>query len=516
MGELLDVIGDVVGSYGLFIGVVCILSILWLIPFGIKYFKSDGTGYSEFCAMFNITEHGFGFITFEWSGFSRYLPKQLFAMRNSMNVLASRFFKISFMIGVYLSMIMLVICAAFLVFHLFYFVFGLIPSNEYMHPKSVEAAPTLPKMDMVMLIPGVNIPLNQVSLLIIALVVCLIVHEFGHAIAADYHDVKVESFGFSIFYFLPSAFVAIETESLERRPLFVRLMVYCGGVWHNIILCIIIGFGLFLFFNPTSFLSIVERPANGVFVKHVHTENPLYGDLNQYDNILSINGLSISKVDNFMEVIQELKSKRGFMVPKKHIEQQRQSYNNKCCTDENDDERYSLLCFKGKEDVCMNVRQTTVFSVCNGVPEPDDHECILPHSDSSIHILRVSVLGKQDLLYMGTLEQFLSQVVVSDVKVINLFSKFMTLGMAFYAQKLLEYTAALSLGLAVFNLAPVEFLDGAKIYETLFIYYIQYFTTSKEEIERVKTVYRRILSTFKVILILNIVAAFINAFKVII
>jgi len=130
--------------------------------------------------------------------------------------------------------------------------------------------------------------------------------------------------------------------------------------------------------------------------------------------------------------------------------------------------------------------------------------------------LAISVEGRDvDLLYFGTISQFHSEVIVSDVKIRSWLDSIISLDMVHTLQKLLEYTSALSLGLAVFNLAPVEFLDGAKIYETLFIYYIKTCVT-KDEIEQVRNVYRKLLATFKVILILNIIVAFINAFRILI
>nr|CAG4708056.1 unnamed protein product [Naegleria fowleri] len=532
-------LSEFVANYGLLILMLLSLSGLWLIPLLYKLIQGDHK-YSEMCSRWNIIEHGIGYITWEWNSFSKYLPKQVLSSSRlylKMNGVVRGIFNTSFGFGVFMSVLLGIICALFLVLHLIYFVWtiGMIPLSKQLEiskataQDETEASSALIEASMVMLIPGVNLPFNQISLLIVSLIICVVVHEYGHAIAADYQDLRIENFGFSVHYFLPSAYVSIETETLEKKPLFSRLMIYCGGVWHNVLLCFFIGILIFLFFNPTSYFSIIERPLgnNGVFVKSVDVDNPLYHDLKSNDIILSINRIPMKDVTSFTGSYDILKTKRGFSVSTEIISQQEQLYNNKCCLKESDDDGSRLLCFKFANDllrqgVCMKVRDVTEHPSCsfknhNMQHEKEHSECMVPDADSGLFILRIKVLEKEtDLIYFGTLEQFYHQVIVSDVKVKDFLSFLISLDFVSDLKKFLEYTIALSLGLAVFNLAPVEFLDGAKIYEVLFIYYLRYFAVKKEDIDHVKTIYERLLSVFKVVLILNICVAFINAFRVVI
>ncbi|KAG2382988.1 hypothetical protein C9374_004955 [Naegleria lovaniensis] len=523
-----------VHDYGLLILLLLGLTSLWWIPLLYKLIQGDHK-YSEMCSRWNIIENGMGYMTLEWNSFSKYLPKQLSSSRPYLNGILRGIFNMSFGFGALMSVMLGLLCALFLVLHLIYFVFSISSSfaSKYGYPSQnesdlqAEASPSF-ETSMVMLIPGVNLPFNQISLLIVSLIICVIVHEYGHAIAADYQDLRIETFGFSIHYILPSAYVSIETESLEKKPLFARMMIYCGGVWHNILLCFFIGILIFVFFNPSSsYFSLIERPFdnNGVFVKSVDIDNPLYHDLKPNDIILSINNIPMKDVSTFTGSYDRLRANRGFLVSAKVLSEQDELYNKKCCLKESDDDGGRLLCFKfannlQQQGVCMKVRDVTTNPSCSinihkARQELEQNECMVPDVDNGLFILRLKVLEKEtDLIYFGTMEQFYHQVIVSDVKVKDSLSYLISLDFVSDLKKLLEYTIALSLGLAVFNLAPVEFLDGAKIYEVLFLYYLRRFAVKKEDMDHVKTTYDRLLSVFKVVLVLNICVAFINAFRV--
>jgi len=48
------------------------------------------------------------------------------------------------------------------------------------------------------LLPGVNLPLEEIGYYITTLVLCLVVHEMGHALAAVMEDVPVTGFGIKV------------------------------------------------------------------------------------------------------------------------------------------------------------------------------------------------------------------------------------------------------------------------------------------------------------------------------
>ncbi|KAL9651604.1 hypothetical protein ABK040_001549 [Willaertia magna] len=526
-----------------------LISLSWLIPYllqKLNYFKNE-YDFQNFCNKYNITEIGFGYITFEFDNFYKILPKHLFQNYKSLQNSTQKFLKLSFTIGVYICLFISLICILFLILHLFYFIFTLpssLPKRNFNKEenlfaedrtvasanKKVEAREqerkqeeeikeeeeltnNFPQLSMVMLIPGINLPLNQLPILFISLFICIIFHEFGHAIAANDENINVECFGICINYLIfPSAYVSLPTNQLEKQSIFVKLKIYCGGVWFNFKLCFIFFILLLLFFNANYYTSFIERPSykKGVFIKQVNINNPLYDELSpNKDIIVSINDCPVNDVKGFINCLSLMKRNKGFKITNTFKEEQLLKYKNKCCKDEKDDDDSRLLCFTNdiKENLCMKARELVDnFETCQSL---NDHNCFIPQE---YNILSIGLINrKEHLLFYGDIDSFYNEVIVSDVRLKEILS-FLSIDFIFQLQKLIEYTIALSLGLAVFNLAPVELLDGAKILECLFLFFSKYYN-SRDDIEKMKVWYSRILFFFKWILCLNIVAAFINAFK---
>ena len=60
-----------------------------------------------------------------------------------------------------------------------------------------------------------------------------VLHEAGHALAAEVAGLPVLGAGVVIFLVFPAAFVELETAGLAALPPWTQLQVYSGGVWHN-------------------------------------------------------------------------------------------------------------------------------------------------------------------------------------------------------------------------------------------------------------------------------------------
>lgn len=64
---------------------------------------------------------------------------------------------------------------------------------------SALASPSgVPPVQLEILLPGVNLPLEEIGYYITTLVLCLVVHEMGHALAAVLEDVPVTGFGIKV------------------------------------------------------------------------------------------------------------------------------------------------------------------------------------------------------------------------------------------------------------------------------------------------------------------------------
>lgn len=60
------------------------------------------------------------------------------------------------------------------------------------------AASEAPRVQLEILLPGVNLPLEEIGYYIVTLVLCTLLHELGHALAAVLEDVPVTGFGFKV------------------------------------------------------------------------------------------------------------------------------------------------------------------------------------------------------------------------------------------------------------------------------------------------------------------------------
>ncbi|KAI9261401.1 hypothetical protein BDA99DRAFT_511279 [Phascolomyces articulosus] len=112
--------------------------------------------------------------------------------------------------------------------------------NRYRKRSLEEATTTTSSSDdeqvFLPMIPGVTVPLSHLGYYLLALLVCGVFHEAGHAIAAYCQRVPIKSAGIFVYYIYPGAFVNISDHALHLIAPFRQLKIICAGVWHNIIL----------------------------------------------------------------------------------------------------------------------------------------------------------------------------------------------------------------------------------------------------------------------------------------
>ena len=125
-----------------------------------------------------------------------------------------------FDIGVALGLVLMVTSVLVLVYSLYQALFGNSDSDQVLTP----------------MMPGVNIPWNQLMYYFVTLVICGVFHEIGHALAAVTENVRINGFGVFIFFLYPGAFVDLHSDHLAVISPRRQLRIYCAGVWHNIIL----------------------------------------------------------------------------------------------------------------------------------------------------------------------------------------------------------------------------------------------------------------------------------------
>lgn len=72
-------------------------------------------------------------------------------------------------------------------------------------------------------IPGVNVPFEQLIHFFLALLVCTVFHEFGHAIAASCEQVRVNGCGYFLYILYPGAYVELNQEQVEMVSAYRQL-----------------------------------------------------------------------------------------------------------------------------------------------------------------------------------------------------------------------------------------------------------------------------------------------------
>ncbi|XP_053965658.1 membrane-bound transcription factor site-2 protease [Anastrepha ludens] len=165
-----------------------------------------------------------------------------------------------------------------------------------------------PKVEI--LLPGVNLPLEEVGYYALTLLLCTMVHEFGHALAAVQEDIPVIGFGFQLYLCLPFAYTEISTEHLNALKWLKKLRIICAGIWHNFVFACVCYFLL-------STLNYVAAPFytidHGVVVTEMSRNSPLLGTAGKglmvSDVVSQINDCKVNKESDWYECL--LRSIRG-------------------------------------------------------------------------------------------------------------------------------------------------------------------------------------------------------------
>ncbi|XP_035143819.1 membrane-bound transcription factor site-2 protease isoform X2 [Callithrix jacchus] len=78
-------------------------------------------------------------------------------------------------------------------------------------------------------VPGINLPVNQLTYFFAAVLVSGVVHEIGHGIAAIREQVRFNGFGIFLFIIYPGAFVDLFTTHLQLISPVQQLRIFCAA-----------------------------------------------------------------------------------------------------------------------------------------------------------------------------------------------------------------------------------------------------------------------------------------------
>nr|SVE85575.1 EOG090X08FA [Daphnia pulicaria] len=322
-------------------------------------------------------------------------------------------------------------------------------------------------------VPGVNLPSYDLPYYLITLLVCTVVHEAGHAIAAVSDQVPLVSIGLILWLIIPAAFVELPTSNVVGLSPWKQLKIYCAGVWHNIVLSAM-AFAV-LMMLPILLIPLFQSGA-GVSVVNLNAySTDGHHDFQVGDQLTQINDCHVTGVESWRLCLTAvLLESSGFCLDNSYLASSSSSDQLGCCNDS--ELSRSHLCFLSspnfvpKKYHCLRAREVSQLSSawcsnhkgCSSV----NQSCLMPsfHSESvnetdSSRLIIVKRKSADPVLFAGLPNEIYLSVYVSDyVPRIFIGPQFIN-----FIEHLLRYISSFSAGLAVLNVVPCIFMDGHHI-----------------------------------------------------
>ncbi|XP_017775355.1 PREDICTED: membrane-bound transcription factor site-2 protease [Nicrophorus vespilloides] len=330
------------------------------------------------------------------------------------------------------------------------------------------------------IIPGVNTPSSELGYYSLSLIICTIVHEFGHALAAVIEDVHIINVGFNLFFVLPVAYVNLSSDNLNSLNVWKRLKILTAGIWHNLVLIAV----AYLIYSILPFCySAAFRIDEGVKVTYLSENSPLLGGKGfELDDIITrINNCQVKNEYDFkMCLIQARNEKIGYCVETDMVHNLDESVQLRqtntafdCCPHGKEDG----ICFEYIEKTdgvmeipphaCLPARiiiETSQHHCKNSVECPDELHCLKPLLENNTSLFKISRVGKAPVIYIGHPSDIFLTVKISSYIPKYSLSKHLHPDVML---KFLEYLIVISFGLALINVIPCLFMDGQHIIHCL-------------------------------------------------
>jgi membrane-associated protease RseP (regulator of RpoE activity) len=172
----------------------------------------------------------------------------------------------------------------------------------------------------ILAIPGINEFLPLSFAVIIAFIVTLVVHEFGHGILARIEGMRVESTGVLFFVIPIGAFVEPCEEDVEKASGRSKIRMFGAGITNNLVVALIAFLLLALFMG-------MAHPVDAPYVKAVYAGYPA-DDAGLLPNslIISVNGIDVTSREDVTSIMSG--TKPGDTVSVTSVHEGRTSTNN--------------------------------------------------------------------------------------------------------------------------------------------------------------------------------------------
>jgi membrane-associated protease RseP (regulator of RpoE activity) len=148
-----------------------------------------------------------------------------------------------------------------------------------------------------LLIPGLNEFVPGTVAVWLALVLTLVVHEFGHGILSRVEGIKVKAAGLLVAVVPIGAFVEPDEEELEKAPRWSKMRMYGAGISNNIV------FGLLSFFLMIVVFGLAV-PIAAPVVSGVYKDYPAYNaSVAPGSIVLALNGTPVENREDVARLL---------------------------------------------------------------------------------------------------------------------------------------------------------------------------------------------------------------------
>lgn len=383
-----------------------------------------------------------------------------------------------------------------------------IPLLAYFIYKSYWEPNTKQTLQPVM--PGVNLPWNQLYYYITTLVITGGFHEVGHAIAATKENVKINSFGFFLWLLYPGAFVELNTVQLEIVSPLKRLRIFTAGVWHNLVLALV-SF-VFLSFFPYILLPFYTTN-QGIAVTWIDNEITISSKLQSGSVVNSVNRCPISSVRNWYTCLQSVNANPidGYCNTITFVKTFNSSLPNlinnefkelDCCNDTNTyrfcyhydkvrvysrlknlNENGSHVLSKAVHDHACLPARLTMSSKPHCYLNKDcniNMLCLKPLTGKLTRIIRIGHSSGQDILYVGDPRELSSSIMVSDYVPKH---NYISPNLPGQISLIFKYLFSISSALALLNMVPCFYLDGHQVLRMLLLIIFPHSSSLRPKLE---------------------------------
>ena len=338
----------------------------------------------------------------------------------------------------------------------------------YQHTKpSQSSLPSQPVLQPV--VPGVNLPPSHLLHYLLALLLASLYHEAGHAVAAFNCQLRMSSAGVMVAAIFPAAFVELPTAELQSRTAWQQLLVYSGGVWHNIVLALTASL---LSLSLPALVSPLYRTGLGVRVTSLAPGSSALGPsgLEPGHLITALQDRPVTTRRDFSLAVASLLSQpqAGLCLSQAEVTKLSLSQpSSSCCPADRPDS----LCFSSQNSLarCLPVRPLVAGAVVGGgwclhTCQAGGLDCWTPRLENNNTLLVLTRRDHKHFLYIGNPAVLYTELKVSEFVPV---SPWLPPAAPDVCLDFLSYLSAFSAGLAVLNVVPSYLLDGQHIVRVL-------------------------------------------------